>query len=214
LFAGGRRSSSGERPRGSSDAESVSVRGGRGLCRGRGPPWVSPRKGTAALFALCLDALLPPVIARSLASTKSCQHEVLPARSLAKKKPRPTHTSDLLDPQREKPLIPPQRSSGDGRLPDLRDALQAMFYMTQNDCFLRDLKRLHRGQRRKEQTEAQRYAFGGQHGQPTRENDRNGRRSMRRVSASNCKTSWTPPRSRTSPRPCQKGSQDPRNRSV
>jgi len=64
------------------------------------------------------------------------------ARRLASKKPRPPYTSDLPDMQREMiqpeiipSLIPPQRSGGDGRLPDrrlpdLRDALQAMFSVT------------------------------------------------------------------------------------
>ena len=58
------------------------------------------------------------------------------ARSLTNKKPRHPYTSDLPDTQREMipSLIPPQRSGGDRRLPDLRDALQAMFYVTQNGC--------------------------------------------------------------------------------
>jgi len=53
------------------------------------------------------------------------------ARRLASKTPRYPYTSDLPDTQREmiQPeiiplLIPPQRSGGDRRLPDLRDALQ------------------------------------------------------------------------------------------
>ena len=61
------------------------------------------------------------------------------ARSRANKKPRPTCTRDLPEPQREiiPSRIPPQRSGGDRRLPDLRDlrdALQALFSVTQNGC--------------------------------------------------------------------------------
>ena len=63
------------------------------------------------------------------------------ARSRARKKPRSTYTSDLPDTQREMipPRIPPQRSGGDRRLPDRRlpdrrDALQALFSVTQNGC--------------------------------------------------------------------------------
>ena len=41
---------------------------------------------------------------------------------------------DLSDTQREKPRIPPRRSGGDRRRPDLRDALQALFSVTQNGC--------------------------------------------------------------------------------
>jgi len=54
----------------------------------------------------------------------------------ANKTPRATHTSDLPDTQREtlQPLISPPRSGGDGRLPDLRDALQAMGSVTPNGC--------------------------------------------------------------------------------
>ena len=63
------------------------------------------------------------------------------ARSHANKKPRPTHTRDLPDTQREiiPSRIPSQCSGGDRRLPDLRlpdlrDALQALFSVTQNGC--------------------------------------------------------------------------------
>jgi len=78
-----------------------------------------------------LDAPVPPVIRKK-------PHN---ARSLA---PLPRAISPIRsvpDTQREMipSRIPPQRSGGDWRLPDrrlpdLRDALQAMFCVTQNGC--------------------------------------------------------------------------------
>jgi len=76
-----------------------------------------------------LDAPVPPVN-----STKPCRHDAAPTRRRASKTLRHSYTRDLPDTQREMipSRIPPQRSGGDRRLPDPRDAFQAMFSVTQN----------------------------------------------------------------------------------
>jgi len=94
------------------------------LCRVRGPPSIPPGKGTAAWFAPRLDASVPPFI-----RTKPRQQKASHTRSLA-----PPTRAISPDTQWEtiQPLIPPQRSGGDGRLLGLRDVIQAMFSGTKN----------------------------------------------------------------------------------
>jgi len=113
--ARGRRSSSGERRRRSSNAKSVSV---REECVYEG---VVARhrslheRGQRPWSLLVLMPPFRPSSARSLASTKPRQHEASPhAHERSPRCAAGDHPT----------AIPPQRSGGDGRLPNLREAFR------------------------------------------------------------------------------------------
>jgi len=123
------RSSAGERPRGSYDAT-------RGFVKGARPAMGPSMHGDSGLVPFSslpprLDALVPPVNSKTPHKQEASQSKT--------PRPLPRAISPIRsgpDTQREMipSLIPPQRSGGDRRLPDLRDVVEAMFYVTQNGC--------------------------------------------------------------------------------
>ncbi len=74
-LAGGRKSSSGERQRGSCEATEGAVKGSR-LAMGpsHSPPWAPPCTVTAALFPPRLDAPVPPVISKKPRQQEAASH--------------------------------------------------------------------------------------------------------------------------------------------